>query len=85
MVNSTIDGLSPSLEEAAQLDQWWEAHYDALLADYPEQFVAVQGDAVVASNPDLALLVYELRDLGLSPREDVAIEFITASKGDLLL
>ena len=85
MPATPADRTLPNLDNARKIETWWEAHYSELLTSHPEQFVAVRDGTVVASNPDLAMLVYELRDLGLRPREDVAIEFITARKGQLLL
>jgi hypothetical protein len=75
----------PSFDEAMELQRFWDAHYAELLATYPEQFVAVKDGRVVATNTDLALLVYELRDHGIDARTDVAIQFITAKSGSLLL
>lgn len=85
MIVPALEHTVPRQDEARAVEAWWEAHYDELLQSFPEQFVAVRDGHVVASNPDLALLAYELRDLGLSPRDDVAIELITASRGNLLL
>lgn len=75
----------PSLEEAAEIHRFWEEHYAELLAGYPEMFVAVRDGHVVAANPDLAFLVYDLRDKHLDPRKDVAIEFISSNSARLLL
>ena len=73
------------MEEALETQQFWAEHYDELLTKYPEEFVAVRGGEVVASNPDLAMLFYDLRDRGLNARTDVAIQFISAHCGSLLL
>jgi hypothetical protein len=75
----------PSVREAIQLEKFWADHYEELLARYPEQFVAVRDGDVMASNPDLAMLIYDLRDKNLSPRTDVAIQFISSRSGSLLL
>lgn len=75
----------PSWEEAEATRRFWAEHYAELLKSHPERFVAVKDGKVVASSPDLALLVYQLRDLGLDPRTDVTIEFISASSASLLL
>jgi len=74
-----------SLDEAARIQQFWVDHYKELLSQYPEMFVAVRDEKVVAANRDLALLVYDLRDKRLDPRTDVAIEFISAHSASLLL
>ncbi len=75
----------PSFKEAEEIQQFWNEHHEELLERYPEQFVAVKDGEVVAANADLALLVYELRDMSLDPRTDVAIEFVTATLGSQLL
>ncbi len=75
----------PSIEEARQIQEFWNEHHTEFLARYPEQFVAVKDETVVASNRDLAVLVDQLRQMGLDPRTDVAIEFISAKSGSLLL
>ncbi len=85
MSASALLRLDPSLSEAEEIRAFWEKHHDELVRDYPEMFVAVKDDEVVASNADLALLVYALRDLGFDARHDVAIEFITAKARSLLL
>lgn len=76
-----------SFEEAIQIQKFWEANYERLLKEYPEQFVAVRPESgeVVASNRDMAMLVYELRDRGIDARADVAIQFISARSASLLL
>ena len=83
----TLVQPEPSFEEAAEIQRFWEDNHERLLAEFPERFVAADpatGD-VIASNLDLALLIYELRDRGLDPRTDVAIEFITARAAKLIL
>jgi hypothetical protein len=81
----TLADTDPRMDEARQIREFWAQHHDELLAVYPEQFVAVKDGEVVAANPDLAMLVYELRDKRLDPRKDVLIEFITARASTLLL
>lgn len=84
MLSTTL--VSPErLREAEETQDFWNEHYAEFLEKYPEQFVAVRDGAVVAANPDLAFLVYELRDLELNPRDDVAINFITAKAHSLIL
>lgn len=75
----------PPLAEAAAIQRYWEQHHQELIQKYPEMFVAVKDGKVVAANSDLALLVYDLRDRGLDPRADVAIEYISEKASTLLL
>lgn len=85
MTTSTLARPEPSFEEAARLRAFWCEHRDHFLEKYPEQFVAMNEGTVVAANSDLFMLVRELRDMGFSPRTDVAIELISSHSGSLLL
>lgn len=82
---TTLVRPEPSFEEVAEIRRFWEANYQRLLKDYAENFVAVKDGQVVAFDPDLANLVYKLRELHLDPRTDVAIEFLSAEAHSLLL
>jgi len=84
---ATLERPEPSFEEAESIQRYWETHYQELLGDYAEQFVAVdfRSGKVVANNPDLAMLAYELRDRGIDIRTDVAIQFISSRSASLLL
>ncbi|HEX6032020.1 MAG TPA: DUF5678 domain-containing protein [Tepidiformaceae bacterium] len=75
----------PSLEEMKRRRDFFAKHWDELLEQYGEKFVAVKDDEVIASSGDLFELVHELERRGLSPRRDVAIEFITPHSDRLLL
>lgn len=70
---SRIVGPEPTFEESRQIREWWGSHYDELRQRFPDRFVAVRGDEVVADEPDLRDLYERLTRLGLDPREDVAI------------
>ncbi len=75
----------PSMAEASSIEKFWEQHYQELLKDYPEQFVAVRDGKVIASDSDLAMLVSDLRDRGIDARTAVAIQFISAASASLQL
>ncbi len=81
----TLDRPQPGVEEARAIHEFWAEHIEAFREKYPDRFVAVRDDKVVADNADLVMLVYRLRDLGLDARTDVAIEFISAGPANLLL
>lgn len=85
MATNVTVAPSPSVREAIEIEQFWASHYEDLLARYPEKFVAVRDGDVIASNSDLAMLVYDLRDKHIDPRTDVAIQFISSRSGSLLL
>lgn len=75
----------PGVEEARTIHEFWAQNMEALRKKYPDRFVAVRNGEVVADDADLVLLVYRLRDLGLDPRTDVAIEFVWNEPANLLL
>ena len=77
------------LYDRSQPEEMTKAHrcYDELLERYPEQFVAADPDSgeVILAESSLAVLVDRLRERSLDPRTDVAIEFITAQRRNLLV
>jgi hypothetical protein len=69
-VLANVPGLEETQEAlvAADLEQdFWRDHYGELLQQYPDHFVAVQGGAVVATNPDLQQLLASLKHQGIEP------------------
>jgi hypothetical protein len=75
----------PALAEAQARQAWWDDHYDELLTRYPDQFVAVMKNEVVAANRDLDELIAELANRHPDTQFDADIEFITAEHGSLVL
>jgi hypothetical protein len=70
VVLANIPGLEDAREawDAAEQEQaFWRDHYTELLQQYPDHFVAVRGGAVVATNPDLQLLLKSLKHQGIEP------------------
>ncbi len=86
-MSATLPRPDPGFAEAEEIQRFWDDNFDELLKQYPERFVAVdlESHEVVASNPDLVMLFYELRDQGLDARADVAIQFVSSWSGSLLL
>ncbi len=84
---AVLDDLLPGFEESVRIQAFWEANYERLLRLYPDHFVAVDlpSGEVVSAAKDLAALAQLLRERGLNPRTDVAIEFIADRYGTLLL
>ena len=67
-------------EEAMAKWRWWEEHYDELLAEYPEQFVAIDKNReVVAAAAHLTELHAIVTDMGLDFSDDVDTKFVTAN------
>ncbi len=56
--------------------EYGQAHYDELLEKYPEQWVAIYGEAVVGAGPDRRQLGDALRKQGIPP-EHTYFEFFT--------
>lgn len=80
--------LSPEENERAARElrafeedsDWIEEHYQELLAQYPEQWVAVQNKRVIASDPDVTALRAKVPDLAYTSRA-----FLTKHDGDVIL
>jgi len=72
----------PSIARARRA--FWDAQYHELLARYPDQFVAVRDDEVVAHRCCLRDLALELNERGLDPRE-TWIEFMRATDRSVML
>jgi len=82
---ATVLRPKPSVDEARRLREFWDEHYEQLLHEYPDKYVAVQDGEVVSVNDDLALLVYDLRDRGLDASRDIDIQFVSERMARLLL
>ena len=69
----------PVWQDAEREDAFWEAHYKEFLEQYPDQFVAVRDDRVVAVAYDLRDLLSSLRRQGLEPTDTWIHHFATTS------
>ncbi len=83
---TTSEKAAPSWEEVMRRERFFNDNYKRFLTEFPEQFVAIDPTtgAVVAANPDLADLVADLRQRGLTVW-DVAIELISEQSRHLIL
>ena len=54
--------------------QWMWAHIDELMAKYPNQWVAVHRDRVIATGPDLGDVSATVRRT--APEYDVVVHFV---------
>jgi hypothetical protein len=70
--------MSRKMAEAKAELRYWADNYQRFYAEYPEEFVAVRDDEVVAHDPDFWQLIEDLEGLGLAIRDDVIINFISA-------
>ncbi len=81
MVTRDVSEELRELEEAKATWRWWEEHYEELLAQYPERFVAINKDReVIASFHCLPDLSDAMHAKGLAFGKDIDAEFITANR-----
>jgi len=62
------------------MHEWISDHLELLLSQYAEQWVAVQGGQVIASDPDLTTLQRKLADPA-----HTCIEFVTREPLEMIL
>ncbi len=81
----------PSLEQAKQRmieaeeqQKFWDSHYDELLSNYRDQFVAVTDGQVVGAEPDLAQLILMLSVKHIDIR-DTSVRCVTEDHSKLIL
>jgi len=75
----------PSFAEATAIQAFWERNYARFTELYPERFVAVKDEEVVLVAEELGELLDGLAALGLDPKDDVAIEFVSTRSHSLIL
>ena len=81
MVTRDVSEELRELEEAKATWRWWEEHYEELLAQYPEQFVAINKDREVVASFDCLRDLSDAMDAkGLAFGKDIDAEFITANR-----
>ena len=73
-----------SLARFQQDVDYYEFHYEELLQQYPEQWVAILNQTVVGSDTDLDRLLSRLNSEGI-PIEKALIEHVTAEEEVLIL
>lgn len=64
--------------------EYWREHWGELLQKYPDQFVAVLDDQVIAHDPDLVELIGILEKRGLKST-DVWMRFVDTGSRMLIL
>jgi hypothetical protein len=74
------DRVSKELDALAKDDIWINDHLDLLLNQYAEQWIAVQNEQVIASDPDFHALLKKLPDPGYT-----CVEFITREPLEMIL
>jgi hypothetical protein len=76
--------LGRVLDWLIEADRYVAQNYAALLAGYPEQWIAVRGQRVLGSSRSREQLVRELRRAGKNPAE-LKIALVTRRKHRLIL
>jgi hypothetical protein len=80
----TQEGPEGSLARFQRDIDYYESHYDELLQQFPEQWVAIYKQRVVGSDDDLDRLLQQLKQEGI-PIEKALIEDVTAEEEFLIL
>ena len=76
--------LQAELQRFKQDTQYYEAHREDLLKQYPEQWVAIFNQQVVGAAPDFDQLLITLEQSGI-PAERALIEHVTRREELLIL
>ncbi|MGH2586610.1 MAG: DUF5678 domain-containing protein [Dehalococcoidia bacterium] len=74
---------SAAWQDAERERAFWQEHHGEFLHTYPDQFVAVKDDRVVAVSYDLRDLIADLRQQGLEPTDVWLHFFATATHAAL--
>lgn len=79
----SMEGIHEAWAAAEVEGAFWNEHYRHFLDRYPEQFVAVHDDAVVATAPSLQQLLHALDEKELGRRQ-VWVKLVTAEPRRLM-
>jgi Family of unknown function (DUF5678) len=74
----------PTLKRFKEEFDFYELHHDELLEQYPEEWVAILDQAVVAADPNPETLIATLRQRGL-PTERALVQHLTRHEETLIL
>lgn len=80
----STDSISAAWKQADKEDAYWRRHREALLAKYPDKFVAVHKSRVIAASENLTDVLTVLQTKSISLRM-AWIKFITANPRHTLL
>jgi hypothetical protein len=73
----STEGWDALWAEGEREDAFWAEHYQELLTQYPDEFVAVKDGKVIAHHPDLFALRRITDEMGLDPTR-LWVRFLTA-------
>jgi hypothetical protein len=71
--------LARRFQQSRDERAYWERHYPAFLAQYPDEWIAVYEDTIVAHAPHVWDLINALEDRGIDARE-AWITFLNATR-----
>ncbi len=74
------DQVSQKLHASAMEHVWVYNHLDSLLNQYEDQWIAVQNEQVIASDPDFTALLRKLPDPG-----NTCVEFVTREPLEMII
>lgn len=60
-----LDGMHEAFEQARRNQRFWNERWDMLLAEYPDEFVALRNGEIVAHDPNLITLDTLLTQAGI--------------------
>ena len=71
-----MNEVQAEMERFKRDTQYCEGHYEELLEQYPEQWVAIYDEQVVGAGPDARQLLVELKQRGI-PIGQTFFEYMT--------
>ncbi len=84
MAVPSLEQAKRRMREAEEQQQFWDSHYDELLAKHRDQFVAVKDGRIVGAEADLAQLIRVLSARHIDIR-DTWVRFVTEDHSKLIL
>lgn len=80
-----MESAAEMLSSLEQNAKWLSENYDALKKQFDNEWVAVLKETVVDHDHDLKKLVRRLRATRSSVYNQIAVEYVTTEKVDLIL
>lgn len=65
--------------------RYWMDHFEELIVEYPEQYVAMRDGEIIAAHATLSALCDDIEARGLDITQDVACRFITSTWKNLVI
>lgn len=83
--NARVKQFSELLDRYQAAAAYFDDHYDELLSEYPEEWVAVGADGVVAHSPTRSAFTRKLNRLSPDERSGLYHEFLRKKQRTLIL